>query len=419
MKTQSRKAHPLDGIVTPDGLKRLRSGHPWLYRDHLGPQFKGPAQAAVLPLGEHWFLWSPASKLAMRRLGPAERMWPNAGTQGVPGSEAPREPILTGEAFDTVFGPALKTQWAATYARKRALLQGERCLRWIFAENDGLPGLVVDAFEDELVAQIQSAPVEAFWPQIRTLLGEAFSEGGGGTARWTELRNSGLRALEGLPLTDGPAAQTREIAWNGFRWLMTPAGPQKTGAYLDQRDNHRRAAAWARDLKLKNAWDLCSFEGGFSLHLAKAGLDVLAVDQSERSLETLRRNAELNGLGVRTEQGDVFHFLKAAERRSVDLISLDPPSFVKSRAELDSAMRGYRELNLRAFHSLRPGGLLVSSACSHHVGRTDYGRMLKEAAHDARRTVRVLEVQGPSPDHGPLLSFPESEYLQAWFLEVV
>jgi 23S rRNA (cytosine1962-C5)-methyltransferase len=408
--------------VTQEGLGRLRGGHPWLYEDHLTPSaFREIDQPAVVPLGEHWFFLSPQSKLRLRRLGPTLRNWPDSRT--------PREAIVSLEGFENTFSAPLRTLFTQSLlSRQRLALEGDECFRWIFAENDFVPGLLVEAYGPVLVAQIQSAPVERFWPVLKQLLLEVYSEGVPQyreSLRIIEQRHLPVRKLEGLELIDEARSDERHtLRWNTFLWDLCPGGSQKTGSYLDQALNHRHTAEMAQKMKLENAWDLCSFEGGFSLHLLRQGVSVLAVDQSERALSALLKNVELNKLTsskLTTRKEDVFEFLKAEHKAAsrTDLIVLDPPSFVKNPKDKDRALRGYRELNLRALHCLNPGGLLVSCSCSHHIQPEDYRRMLKGAAHDARRSVRILEVKGPAYDHAPLLGFVESEYLQAWYLEVL
>jgi 23S rRNA (cytosine1962-C5)-methyltransferase len=409
--------------VTEEGLSRLRGGHPWLYEDQvLGHAFSGLHEPALVPLGEHWFFFSPKSKLRYRRLGPTQRYWPTGST------EIPRKPILSLEEFELQFGPSLRALFEGSLKlRLRHLPKESECFRWIFAENDFIPGLLVEAYGPKLIAQIQSAPVEKFWPILKRYMVEAYQSLSSWPAHKIEVieqRHLPVRLLEGLEIVERDESEVvpEVLKWNGFLWKMSPGGSQKTGSYLDQAVNHRRVAEYAKRIGAKTAWDLCSFEGGFSLHLLKAGLHVLAVDQSEKALQTLKENVLLNQLpleNLETFHEDIFDFMKRAhtEGLKADLIVLDPPSFLKNPKDKDRALRAYKELNLRALHCLNPGGILVSCTCSHHIHPEDYRKMLKAAAHDARRSVRILEVMGPSEDHSPLLGFVESEYLQAWYLE--
>lgn len=401
-----------------EGWSRLAEGHPWLYAGNLASDFRAPDAPCLLKHPAGLFAFSPKSEIRLRSFGPPS--WANLAKD----SQSFTKP----EDFSAVFGEPLLTHLASTLHRKRAILENESCLRWIFSECDFVPGLVVDLFDDEAVAQIQTAPMEMLWPAMRDGLIKAFAqETAGRKLTVHELRSTPARRYEGLeviaasPVTDDMPG--RWFKWNGLEWELHPGHAQKTGAYLDQRDNHRAAAHWAKVFGHKRAWDLCSFEGGFGLHLAKAGLEVEALDQSAPALAVAHRNAERNGIPkdrYRTLEANVFDVLSERSRTDsrVPMIVLDPPGFVRSRREKDSAMRGFKELNLRAMQCLEPGGLLVTCACSFHVDQSDYGLMLADAASDAGRKIRILEVRGPSPDHAPRLGFPESRYLQAWYLEL-
>jgi 23S rRNA (cytosine1962-C5)-methyltransferase len=272
------------------------------------------------------------------------------------------------------------------------------------------------------VAQINSAPIEIFWLQIRARLQKAFQQTTQREPQIFELRNTSVRLKEGLLIIEpenSPAPVT--LSWNGFKWQMTPAGSQKTGAYFDQRENHKRAAALASELKYKSAWDLCAYQGGFSLHLLKEGLEVTAIDQSAAALAQASANVKLNSLPLEkfhTAEADIFVWLKqkVANREKTDLIVLDPPSFVKSRQEIQPALRGYEDLNTLALKCLNPGGMLVSCVCSHHVTPKLYEGVLKRAGEKSGVKFKVLESHGPSADHAAGPAFTEGHYLQAWFI---
>lgn len=400
--------------LSREGFLRLTQGHPWLFTRHLVEKHPWPTEAAVLSLGEHLFLYSPRADLRLRRLGPSTRHFfdplPKALTQI--------------EEFRERLGPALKQFLQEAWRRRMRDLTNEVAFRWIFSESDFIPGLIVDRFGDVLCAQIQTAAIEKFWPVLRELMVEVFSaETGRAPAQVIELRQSPYRKKEGLEVISSPEASEIVLPWNGLSFYFQPGGGQKTGSYFDQATNHRRSKEWATKLNLKSAWDLCSFEGGFGLHLAKAGLDVLAVDVSAKALAAATRNAQLNDISpqrFKTEEADVFDFLRQAhtQQQKVDMIVLDPPSFLKSSAQKHSAARGFKELNLRALHCVKKGGLLVSCVCSQNMDRQSYAEILRAAGHDARREVRVLEIGQQSPDHPSLTNFPESNYLQAWYLGV-
>jgi 23S rRNA (cytosine1962-C5)-methyltransferase len=404
--------------VDREGFHRLSSGHPWLFRGNLTQEFfKTAKQPGLYPLGEHWFFYSTHSDISLRRFGPTERLWP-----GLPESE--RHPIVDIQKFEALFGGWIELQLKNTLHRKRVLLSGEKCFRWIFSEADLLPGLIVDVFENDLACQIQTEPMELFWPVIKKLITRVLESELKLAPVIHELRRSKSRLKEGLPVVDEPQAsadRARWINWNGINWWMNPGLGQKTGAYFDQKDNHLAAAAWAKTLGYKEAWDLCCYHGGFGLQLAKQGLNVLAVDDSEAALETARKNAVENKIsGFATEKSDVFEFLRSRydQHAKTELIMLDPPGVSGAKKNLPSALRGLKELNLRAMHCLKPGGMLVTCTCSHAISDELLTDVVRQAAHDVRRHLRVVEKRGPAPDHAPIIGFPESEYLRAWYLVI-
>jgi len=401
-----------DLYLNENGFQKLKAGDPWIRARDLNRDVRMPKVPCLFPLGEHWFFLSPLSDLRLRRLGPATRFWPNESLV--------REAVVTTDDLLKNFGSALEELLMRAWDWKSRALSDEPCFRWIFSENDFIPGLTVDVFGDVAVAQINSAVVENFWPAFEKLIVSIFKERRGPGARLLVRRDNSVRKDEGLeivPFVDGVKV---EVLWNGLKWQMHAGGSQKTGAYLDQRDNHRACLEWASRLGLKSAWDVCCFEGGFGLHLAKQGLSVQFVDQSEAALSVVRKNLELNGLDVSVHKfihDDAFAFLKL-ETGSPDVIILDPPSFARSEKEKAGALRGFRDMNLRAMKALAPGGLLVSCVCSHHITRGEYEKLLRQVSHDVRRAVHILEVRGPAVDHAAHVNFPQGQYLQAWFLRV-
>jgi 23S rRNA (cytosine1962-C5)-methyltransferase len=285
--------------------------------------------------------------------------------------------------------------------------------------------LIVDIFGSQVVAQLNSAPIEMFWYQIRANLLLAYKDVTNKSCEIVELRNSHVRTKEGLDIIPPEVSQnaTNILNWNGFRWHMTPAGSQKTGAYFDQRENHSLAADFAKNRNAKTAWDLCSYQGGFALHLLRKGLHVTAVDQSEDGLIQARANAKLNSLpdaNLSTVRADIFDWLaeQTKNKSTVDFIVLDPPSFVKSRTEITGALRGLKELNTKALQCLKSGGGLVTCVCSHHISEKDFHKTLLESAQLAKKDIEIVKTTGPSPDHTPAPNFPEGRYLQAWYVTV-
>ena len=413
------------GLITPQAFQKWQGGHPWLRADDILHPKNLPHRPSAIFFGENWWLCSPKSFLRLRRFGPPQPQW----------MKNPRtESITNADQFRSYFGEWLVQHLTETLEKKiRAVLKpnDDIVLRWIFSEADWLPGLTVDIFKNTLVCQITTAPIEAFWPALRELLETAFAERFGYTPHIFELRNSPVRKKEGLEIITPTSDKIVELSplrphplrWNGYMWHFQLYPPtQKTGAYLDQRDNHTRAAEVAKTRGLKTAWDICCYQGGFTLPLLDQGLTVTAVDQSQDALETLKKNIKINALPeppCNIVKADAFKWLHEQRARSqtVDLIILDPPSFVKSRESLPAARKGYIELNRLALECLTPQGVLVSCVCSHHMRPDDYRKVLEAAA--APNKIQILERHGPSADHPVLPAFPEGDYLHAWFAQRV
>jgi 23S rRNA (cytosine1962-C5)-methyltransferase len=223
-----------------------------------------------------------------------------------------------------------------------------------------------------------------------------------------------VRQLEDLPQRPSGLVQGEKIstifALNGVQFRFDALEGQKTGAFLDQRENYAAAAQYARG----EALDLFCYQGGFALHLAPRCSRVTGIDISRPALEVADQNAALNGHDIEWIEANAFDLLKdySASGQRYDAIVLDPPAFAKTKRDLDAALRGYKELNLRALKMLRPGGMLVSCSCSYHVSQADFLEMLADAARDARRTLRLAEVRGQAKDHPILLNIPETAYLK-------
>jgi 23S rRNA (cytosine1962-C5)-methyltransferase len=346
--------------------------------------------------------------------------------------------LISREAVDeAAWLQLLETRLRAAIARRRPLLdeRTDAC-RLCFSEADELPGLIADKYGDLVILQLlvkglDSAAVRETC--VRVLRDEL------APAAILERPDPRVRELEGLaapnpaPLFVADAAAqavSTHFRLNGMVFEFDANSGQKTGAFLDQRANYAAAAEWAQRLGVAGrpgggrALDVCCYQGGFALHLAQVCAQVTGIDASHASLEVAEKNFEANRrcftAQVEWVEGDAFEVLRgwsdAGEK--FDAIVLDPPAFAKSVRAVESALRGYKELNLRALKMLSPGGLLVTCSCSHHVSWADLEGSVASAAADAHRRVRLLERRGAAPDHPVVLNLPETEYLKCLVLEV-
>jgi 23S rRNA (cytosine1962-C5)-methyltransferase len=407
--------------VTNSGVDRIKKNHPWLRVTDLIDAKSAPARPSLVPIGGQLWLCSPASFLRFRRIGPRGH-FPGDKLKLVVTNAAQAADFLKPWLLDHLKNVLInKIEAFHLQSRSEAI-----CLRWIFSENDFIPGLIIDAFQDKIIAQLNSAPMEWLWPFIKDDVLKIYSQITQIKAHLIELRNSSVRLKENLPLIVNSEIntdlETTPLNWNGLIWNMAPGKNQKTGSYLDQRENHIKTKKYAETMHLKNAWDLCSYEGGFTLHLLKAGLTVTAVDQSEHALEVLMQNIKSNELDanqITISHSDLFDFLDSDQKLPApDLIVLDPPSFVKNVKNLSPALKAYTDLNSKCMSAIQSGGLLVSCVCSQAVNKEVYKNVLIQSAAEARRKITILEMAGPSADHAPLAEFPEGDYLQAWFIKV-
>ncbi|MDF9832656.1 23S rRNA (cytosine1962-C5)-methyltransferase [Ereboglobus sp. PH5-5] len=293
--------------------------------------------------------------------------------------------------------------------------------RLIWSESDDLPGVVLDQFGDTLVLQIQTLAMEKRRDVIARLLLEIVKPA---PVEIIFRNDAPIRRLEGLEQTTGTLSEkTWEPRWlriDGFDYWLDLQGGQKTGFYLDQRAQHMAVARHAKGRRVLDAF--CN-QGPFALHCARAGAaSVLGIDSAEDAIAQARKNAERNSVGAEFLAANVFDFFNSPspEQRAEtwDLIILDPPPFAKSKSALAGAMRGYKEINLRAMQRLSPGGILATYTCSHHMHEAELRQVLAEAASDARRRVSVLEFCHQPPDHPVLVTMPESEYLRGYILRV-
>jgi 23S rRNA (cytosine1962-C5)-methyltransferase len=386
---------------------RLRAGHVWVYRsdiEHAVEQEAGLMAVADyrgFPLGTA--LWSPHSQIALRMVS--------------------ADPHLDETAWFSLLEQRMR---AALQLRREMLADDTDACRLVFSEADQLPGLIVDRYGDLVLVEILAKGLDR--EKVRRLLVEVLkSELQPATI--VERSDSRIRELEQLgepaaePLYSAEVIpQLRTIFHlNGLAFHYDADAGQKTGAFLDQRLNYAAAARHARG----EALDICTYQGGFALHLAQVCSQVTGVDASHAALEVAEENLAVNRhrlpASVEWVEANAFDLLRdwAGAGNAYDTIVLDPPAFAKSKRAVDGALRGYKELNLRALKMLRPGGTLVTCSCSHHVSWDEFHGVVAAAAGDAQRRIRLLERRGAAPDHPVVLNIPETEYLKCLILEVV
>jgi 23S rRNA (cytosine1962-C5)-methyltransferase len=290
-------------------------------------------------------------------------------------------------------------------ARRQGIEREADAFRLVYAEGDALPSLIIDRYADVLVLQTLSQGTDAIKEMLVELLAELLAP-----RAIIERNDVRVRALEGLPLRAGviygDAPEEMEVVQHGTRFLVAPLGGQKTGAFLDQRENHLAAQRVAHG----RALDCFTFNGAFALHMAQTCESVLGLDISAEAVAASTRNAELNNLSnVQFRAANVFDALRemqdAGER--FDTIVLDPPAFAKNRQSVRAAARGYKEINLRALKLLNPNGTLVTCTCSYHMSETTFQEVIAEAAADARRRLQIVERRIQARDHPVLVGVPK------------
>lgn len=375
--------------ISPRGVARLKSGHVWVYRsDLVGADDIPPGSLVAVadqrgkPLGTA--LYSSSSQIAIRMISP--------------------------ELVSDL--PALLRQRisdAITYRER--IIRDTNAYRVVFSEADFLPGLIVDRYNDILSLQILTQGIDAN-PVRETVISQLTAQLQPSSV--VERVEPRVRELETLPprasgLLYGDQTAT-SFTMNEVHFHFDALAGQKTGAFLDQRENYAASARYAKG----DALDVFCYQGGFALHLAGVCEHVTGVDSSRPALEVADQNAALNHREIEWIEGNAFDLLKdyATSRRQYDTIVLDPPAFAKSKRDLEPAMRGYKELNLRALKMLRPGGILVTCSCSYHVSESNFVEMLSGAGIDAHRKLRLIEVRGQAKDHPVLLNVPETDYLK-------
>ncbi len=381
---------------------RIRHGHLWVYRSDLVSSDQLPPGSLVRVQDEAGkylgsALYSSSSQIAVRMVA-GERL-------------EPAQLI----AF-------LRQRLLGAIDYRRRIVRDSDAYRLVFSEGDGLPGFIVDRYNDILSLQVLTQAMdreEIRAALLQTLIEELHP------AAVVERVEPRIRRLEQLPPRDegllyGSGTET-QFTMNGVCFQFNALAGQKTGAFLDQRENYAAAARYARG----EALDAFCYQGGFALHLARVCSQVTAVDSSRPALEAAEQNEKLNaaahgGRGIEWMEANAFDLLKdyAGAGRQYDTIVLDPPAFAKSQRALPTALRGYKELNLRALKMLRPGGILITCSCSYHVSEADFLDMLRAAAFDARRSPKVIEKRGQAADHPVLLAVPETAYLKCVILSV-
>lgn len=381
---------------------RLRGGHVWVFASDIADE--GGAETGALvhvlgprdrPLGSA--VYSSSSQIKLRMLG--------------------RE-LLRGEDD---FLQLIRDRIQQAVEFRKLVVRDSDAFRLVFSEGDRLPGLIVDRYNNIATVQVLTQAWDR--PSRKQAIVDAVHQVTG-VEHIVERTDVRIRELEQLPAPSSGnllGEKTDTIfSLNGVRFHYGSAAGQKTGAFLDQRENYAAAAAYARG----EALDVCTYQGGFALHLARVCEKVTALDVSREALEVAEQNEKLNAAANKSEiewiEANAFDLLKdyAAAGRQYDVIVLDPPAFARSKRNLPTALRGYKELNLRALRMLRSGGILVTCSCSFAVAEADFLEMLTGAAQDAHRSVRVLEKRSQSRDHPFVLGVPETFYLKCVACEV-
>jgi 23S rRNA (cytosine1962-C5)-methyltransferase len=381
-------------VITKRGADRVRRGHLWIYRSDVVSA--PPVKESIFRVHDQHgnfvgqALYSDRSEITLRLLTRAN------------------EPI------DKEWW-RLRIRDAA--ARRQSTSSNSDAYRVVNSEGDLLPSLIIDRYADVLVLQTLSQGTDAIKPLLVDLLVEEF-----GPRAIIERNDARVRELEGLPIISstlyGDAGDELEVTQHGVRFIVSPLSGQKTGSFLDQREN--RLAA--RNLGHGKALDCFTFTGAFALHLAQVCESVEGIDISAEAIEWGRRNAQLNQTNNLTfREANVFDTLREFEEgeKRFDTIVLDPPAFAKNRSSVKSAARGYKEINLRALRLLNRDGILVTCSCSYHMSEEMFFDIVKEAADDARRKVQLVEKRMQSSDHPILLGVPETYYLKCFIVRVI
>ena len=381
--------------ITANAVRRIRSGHLWIYSGDVErePENVNPAFVRVLdPSGNEigWAFYSKQSQIRLRLF---------TRNSEPPSIEFFRSRIL------------------ASIARRQAGLDSASACRLVFGEGDLLPGIIVDRYGNYLAIQTLSNGADILKPVLIDILRDALNPQG-----IIQRNDVKARRLEGLEeicgIVWGEIPDDTEILEDGIRFIVNLKEGQKTGFFLDQSENRIEAKKYARG----RALDCFTNTGAFALHFAQCCDSVLAIDISSDSIAMAQRNRNLNNFGnLDFTEANVFDFLRELEREGqlFDTICLDPPAFAKNRKSLSAARSGYKEINLRALKLLKPEGVLVTSSCSYHMSESEFFNLICEAARDCRRFIQTIERRGQASDHPVLIGMPETYYLKCLFLRAL
>ncbi|MFL6301860.1 MAG: class I SAM-dependent rRNA methyltransferase [Terriglobales bacterium] len=384
-------------VVARKGALRLAAGHPWVYKSDVSSVESGAPPGALVAVADDRgrflgsALYSSSSQIALRLIS--------------------TEPVNN-------LPELVRERIRAAVAYRKNLVSGTNAYRLIFSEADQLPGLIADRFNDVMSVQVLTQAMDR--EEIRAAIIQTLQEQVPEAQNILERVDARIRQLEELPAKESGLLAGKKTStvyeMNGLKFQFDGTSGQKTGAFLDQRENYAAAASYAHG----EALDVCTYQGGFGLHLAasKKVSNVSAVDVSRATLEVADENGALNkdviGKEIEWIEGNAFDLLKdySSSGKQYDTIVLDPPAFAKSKKNLETATRGYKEMNLRALKMLRPGGILVTCSCSFHVSESEFLGVLASAAADSHRTLKILEKRGAAKDHPAVATIPETSYLK-------
>jgi len=378
--------------INRKGVRRVRSGHPWVFKsDLLEIDAAGGSIVSVTDefgnfIGKAFY--SDSSEISIRVFS-----WEDA----------------------TIDRHFWHERLSESISRRGPADERSDSFRLVNGESDLIPSVVVDAYADHLVIQTLSQGADALKATFTEILSEILSP-----KVIIERNDVKIRERENLEQVRGVLHGTYEgpirTKRDGLIFEVDPLNGQKTGSFLDQRENHFRSRHYAHGKVL----DCFTFQGGFAMNMALSSSEVEAVDISEEAVAVARNNATMNGISnIDFIAANVFDFLRERPERSYDCVVLDPPAFVKSKSALKSAIRGYKEINLRGLKLVKKGGTLMTYSCSHHLSEQALIELLQEAARDAKRRVQIIERQGQPTDHPVLLGMPESSYLKGFVLRLL